>query len=155
MGGGALGAGAGFAVRCGGASFILPFLSGWGVRVRRCSVEARVGTNMGASGAAGRPPSESVSMLRSSVTQVGDRVGGRMVPGGTGETAVKGRGSNPAGGKSQNLQRAARALWNLMRSQSSTSNLAASQTGKEGCHESFGLVDDGEFVDDKEDRVHV
>ena len=26
---------------------------------------------------------------------------------------------------------------------------------KEGRHESFGLVDDGEFVDDKEDRVHV
>ena len=26
---------------------------------------------------------------------------------------------------------------------------------KEGCHESFGLINDGEFVDDKEDRVHV
>ena len=88
MGGGALGAGAGFAVRCGGASFIFSFLSGWGVGVRRCSVEARAGTTMGTAGAAGGPPSESVSMSRSSVTRVGERAGGRMVPGGTGETAV-------------------------------------------------------------------
>ena len=43
---------------------------------------------MGATGAAGGPPSESVSMSRSSVTRVGEREGGRMVPGGTGETAV-------------------------------------------------------------------
>ena len=26
---------------------------------------------------------------------------------------------------------------------------------KEGCHEGFGLVDDGEFIDNKEDRVHI
>ena len=85
---------------------------------------------MGASGAAGGPPSESVSMLRLSVTQVGERAGGRMVPGGTGETAVKEHGSCPAGGKSQNLQRAVRALWNLMQLRSSTRSLAASQTRK-------------------------
>ena len=88
MGGAALGAGAGFAARCGRASFILPFFSGWGVGVRRCSVEARAGTIMGISGAAGGPPLESVSMSRSSVTRVGERAGRRMVPGGTGETVV-------------------------------------------------------------------
>ena len=88
MGGGTWGAGAGRAVRCGGASFIFPFLSGWGIGVRRCSVEARAGTTMGTSGAAEGPPSESVSMSRSSVTRVGERPGGRMVLGGTGETAV-------------------------------------------------------------------
>ena len=62
MGRGILGAGAGLAARCRGASFILPFLSGWGVGVRRCSVKAQAGMIIGTSGAAGGPPSESVSM---------------------------------------------------------------------------------------------
>ena len=75
MGGAALGAGAGFAVRCSGASFIFPFLSGWGVGVQRCSVEAWAGTIMGTSGAAGGPLSESISMLQLLVRQVGDRAG--------------------------------------------------------------------------------
>ena len=43
---------------------------------------------MGTAGAAGGLPSESVSMLQSSVTWVRERPGGRMVPEGTGETAV-------------------------------------------------------------------
>ena len=43
---------------------------------------------MGTSRAAGGPPSESVSMLQSLVTQVGERVGRRIVPWGTGETTV-------------------------------------------------------------------
>ena len=43
---------------------------------------------MGTARAAGGPPSESVSMSRLSVTRVRERVGGRKVPGGTGETAV-------------------------------------------------------------------
>ena len=43
---------------------------------------------MGTSEAAGGPPSESVSMSRSWVTWVGERVGGRMVLEGTEETTV-------------------------------------------------------------------